>query len=124
MARPPFSTIPERRLPVLVVIAPGRALLEACYETMHFVTAGRVEVADVKNIATRVAAERPFAIVLEEDVFAFDPREFEALGKDVGAEIVTVPAEAAHDALLSRLLPALKGAFGRWEWQEEDESLA
>jgi hypothetical protein len=122
MARPPFSTIPERRLPVLVVIAPGRALLEACFETMHFVTAGRVEVADIKNVATRVAAERPFAIVIEEDVFAFDPQEFQALGRDVGAEIVTVPAEAARDALISRLLPALKGAFGRWE--QEHESLA
>jgi hypothetical protein len=115
MARPPFSTIPERRLPVLVVIAPGRTLLEACYETMHLVTAGRVEISDVKSIATRVAAERPFAIVIEEDVFAFDPNEFEALGRDVGAEIVTVPAEAVHDVLISRLLPALKGAFGRWE---------
>ena len=59
---------------------------------------------------------------IEEDIFAFDPREFQALGRDVGAEIVTVPAEAAHDALVSRLLPALKGAFGRWE--AEDESRA
>lgn len=120
MARPPISTIPERRLPALVVIAPGKTLLEACVETMHFVTVGRVEIADIKNVATRVAEERPFAIVVEEDVFAFDPAEFQALARDVGSEIVTVPAEAAHDALVSHLLPALKAAFRRWEEREED----
>jgi hypothetical protein len=118
MARPPISTIPERRLPVLVAIAPGKTLLEACIETMHFVTVGRVEIADIKNVATRVAEERPFAIVVEEDVFAFDPAEFQALARDVGSEIVTVPAEAAHDALVSHLLPALKAAFRRWEETE------
>jgi hypothetical protein len=122
VSRPPFATIPERRVPVLVVIAPGDLLLDACYETMHYVVVGRVIKADLKSATTVVAAHRPFAIVFEEDVFAFDPREFKDLGRDVGAEIVTVPAEASHDALVSRLLPELKAAFRRWERKKSSSS--
>ncbi len=115
MARPPFSTLPERRVPVLVVIAPSKATLDACYETMRYVAVSRIEVTGVSQATTLVAEHRPFAIVLEEDVFAFDPREFQALGRDVGAEIVTVSGQSQHDPLISRLLPELKAAYRRWE---------
>jgi hypothetical protein len=119
VARPPFSTIPERRLAVLVLISPSKRLLDICSEAVRFVIAGRIEVASVQDATTVVAAQRPFAIVLDEDVFAFDPQEFQALGRDVGAQIITVSGQAPHDALMSRLLPELKAAFRRWEQRDE-----
>jgi hypothetical protein len=122
LARPPFSTIPARRLPVLVVIAPDKGLLDACHETLRYVSAARVEVADVRGAATLVASKRPFAVVLEEDVFSFDPSEFEALGRDVGAEIVLVPANIAPEDRVPLLLPRLKAAFKKWE--QADDSFA
>lgn len=82
---------------------------------MRYVVAARIEVADVRGAATVVAAKRPFAVVLEEDVFAFDPGEFEALGRDVSAELVIVPAGTAADDYIALLLPKLKAAFRRWE---------
>jgi hypothetical protein len=89
---------------------------------MRYLVAARIEVADVRGAATVVAAQRPFAVVLEDDVFAFDPAEFEALGRDVGAELVIVPAGTAPDDRMPLLLPKLKAAFQRWE--RSNDSLA
>jgi len=122
LPRTPLSTIPERRLLTLVVIAPARDLLDACHEAMRYIGAARIEVADVRGAATLVAAKRPFAVVLEEDVFAFDPREFEALGRDVSAEIVIVPAGTAPDDRIALLLPRLKSAFRRWERADDSRA--
>jgi hypothetical protein len=113
--RPPFSTIPERRVPAVVLVAGGPALLEACQEALRYVTAATLEQTDVGSAATVIARVRPFAILLDEDVLSFDPAEFEALARDVGGEIVTVLPEFSHDELLSVLLPRLKAAFSAWD---------
>ncbi len=114
MARRPFSTIPDSRVPAVVVIAPSEALLEACRESLRYVVVATLEATGVKEAATNIARLRPFAIVIEEDVFDFDPAEFEALARDVGGEVVAVPGAADSETLLSLLLPRLKGAFARW----------
>src|SRR5260221_4906023 len=120
--RPPFSTIPEDRAAAVVVAAPGALLLSACREAIRYGVAARIEVADVKGAATHVAATRPFAIVIDEDVFAFDPREFEALARDVGAELVTVPSASSRGAVLGWLLPKLSSALKTWERRDEPPS--
>jgi hypothetical protein len=113
--RRPFSTIPDSRVPTVTLIAPSAALLDACRETIRYVAVANIEVSDVKAAATNVAKWRPFAIVIEEDVFDFDPAEFEALARDVGGEIVTVPGAADSRSLVGLLLPRLKGAYARWD---------
>jgi hypothetical protein len=115
VARQPLSTVPDTRLPVLVLIAPSRATLGMCQEAMRHFAGGSVEVTDVKGATTLVAERKPFALVLDEDVYAFDPREFQALGRDVGAELITISAEVARGRLLARLLPRLEAAYRRWE---------
>lgn len=115
VARQPLSTIPDTRLPVLVLIAPSKATLGLCQEAMRQFAGGSVEVTDVKGATTFVAARKPFALVLDEDVYAFDPREFRALGRDVGAELITIPAATARGRLLARLLPELESAYRRWQ---------
>lgn len=119
MSRRPFSTIPDSRVPTVALVAPGKTVLAACRETMHYVVVADIEVTDVQAAATNIAKWRPFAIVIEEDVFDFDPAEFEALARDVGSELVIVPGTADSDALMSLLLPRLKGAYGRWSAQSE-----
>jgi hypothetical protein len=118
VARPPFSTIPEQRTPSVVIITPGPSLLAACREAARFVGA-TVEIADVKGAATSIAKSRPFAIVLDQDLLAFDPREFEALARDVGAEIVPATRGATEQALVTELLPSLKAVFKRWSVRED-----
>ena len=108
-----LSTIPDMRAPVLVVVAPNPELLDACHEASRFL-AVRLEVTEVNSVATSAARLRPFAIILEEDVFAFDPNEFTALARDVGAEVITVSASMVRDELLGVLLPRLKTALAEW----------
>jgi hypothetical protein len=102
---------------VLVVISPTDELLAACREAARYLPAN-VEVTDVKSVATDVAKWRPFAIVIEEELFAFDPNEFIALARDVAAEVLTAPAAATRDELVTILLPRLKATFRRWEEAE------
>jgi len=103
---------------VLVVVSPEKELLAACRESARTIVAVDVEVTDVKSVATDVAKWRPFAIVIEEDLFAFDPNEFIALARDVAAEVITVPASTARDELVTVLMPRLKAALTRWEATE------
>jgi hypothetical protein len=103
---------------VLVVVAPSGELLSACRESARYVSGATVEVTDVKSMATDVAMWRPFAIVIEEELFAFDPNEFIALARDVAAEVVTVPGNARKDELLAIIIPRLKAAFRRWDATE------
>lgn len=105
-------------MPVLVVVSPSDALLAACRESARYVMAVNVEVTDVKSVATDVAKWRPFAIVIEEELFAFDPNEFIALARDVAAEVITVAASGERDEFVTVLLPRLKTALRRWEATE------
>jgi hypothetical protein len=100
-----------------VVIAPGPSLLAACREAARFVGA-TVDVTDVRGAATLIAESRPFAIALEEDLLSFDPDEFEALARDVGAELIAATRGATEQALVAQLLPRLKSAFKRWDARE------
>lgn len=102
---------------VLVVVSPSDELLAACHEAARYVKVASVEVTDVKSVATDVAMWRPFAIVIEEELFAFDPNEFIALARDVAAEVITAP-DASRDELVTVLLPRFKATMQRWEASE------
>jgi hypothetical protein len=114
-----LSTIPEKRLAVLVAVSPSAELLAACREAAHYVGFIDVQVTDVKSVATDAAKWRPFVIVIDDELFAFDPSEFIALAKDVAAEIVTVPGSLRRDELVTMLLPRLKAAIRRWEASDD-----
>ena len=113
-----LSTIPEGRIPFVVVVAPGPELLDACREATRFVGPSQLEVTDVSAAATSVAERRPFSIVIEEDLYAFDPNEFLALARDVGGEVITMPTGLGRYDLLALLIPRLKVAFQRWDSYE------
>jgi hypothetical protein len=112
-----MSTIPERRVPVVVLVAPAPLLFDACREVCQFAGVTSMEVTDVHGAATNIARWRPFVMILEEDVYDFDPAEFDALARDVGAEIIAVPAGGDYNAIVGALLPVLKNALRRWEEQ-------
>ena len=64
---------------------------------------------EVSNAATTVAARQPLVIVLVEDVYAFDPEEFDALARDVRASLLRVEddiAEAKLELLLGAAIDA------------------
>lgn len=73
----------------------------------------RVEVvtSEMREAATRVAELWPFAIIMSEDLYAFDSAEFDALARDVRSRLIVVSAAATpRDAELE---PKILEAF-RW----------
>ena len=51
---------------------------------------------------TRVAELWPFAIVMSDDLYAFDAAEFDALARDVRARLITVSAAPPDQADLGK----------------------
>jgi len=116
MSASPDSTLPSRRIPVIVLITPGRELHLACEEVARQLDeAPAVKVADMTTASTVIAESRPFAVVVPEAVFAFDPKEFESLAAAVGAGVLAVDPDEAPPALVRRLLPRLRSMFEWWE---------
>lgn len=97
---------------VVVVVGGPTLLIDAARQAAGVAAAARVELAELGTAATVVAGHRPFAIVMSEDMYAFDAVEFEALARDVGASLVRVDTANAGQAELERtLMPKLGRAL-------------
>ena len=105
MAAP--TAIPQPTAIVVVVGGP-RELIEATRQAAGIAAAAKVETAELSNAATIVATFRPFAIVMSEDVYAFDSAEFDALARDVNATLLKIDMERMDSSKLERtLMPKL-----------------
>ena len=112
MARSRKETKKANSGPCVVVVGGTDQLVEACRRVAAGLASARVEPCEVVNVATKAAEYRPFAMVVTENVYEFDPLEFEALARDVGAELLTVSGGSASVGRLEReLLLPLEEAF-------------
>jgi hypothetical protein len=107
------TTIPQP-IPTVVVVGGPRELVEATRQAAGVAAAAKVETAELTNAATVVATHRPFAIVMSEDVYAFDAVEFDSLARDVGATLFKIALGGMDAMKLERMLmPKLGRAFRR-----------
>lgn len=107
------TTVP-RPASVVVVVGGPADLVAAVRQAAGVAAAARVETAELSNAATVVATERPFAVVMSEDMYSFDAAEFEALARDVGASLIRVDTANATRTKLERILmPKLGQALRR-----------
>ena len=111
-------TLRPARVPVVVVAGGPDALVRAAQQVCAAETpAIVVEACGALEVASSAAARRPFALVVNQDVYAFDPEEFSRLARDVGAELVVIKvpdAGAALSFLEQALRPSLRAAFRRF----------
>jgi hypothetical protein len=115
MARNPDSTVPSRAVPAVVIVSLGEAMLARWRELLFGLDeVPSIQTTDLSRVATVVAQWRPFAILIERDVFEFDEDEFRELARDVNAELITVDAEASKQEIAARSIPKLRAALGRW----------
>jgi hypothetical protein len=102
----------EKAVTVPVVLVVGSKELTArCREVLRSprATPAHVKESDLPSAATHAARWRPLAIVLSEDLYAFDGPEFDALANDVQSKLVVVRGERTTAAELEPLLlPALE----------------
>ncbi|HEX7478399.1 MAG TPA: hypothetical protein VF331_11375 [Polyangiales bacterium] len=112
MSKSRRPTLEHSPLISLVVIGGPDALIEAAKHVTETATNARVVATDLPSAATKVARARPFAIVLSEEIYAFDSAEFDALARDVRAELIALPTDGVPvKTLQQRLLPLVVEAF-------------
>jgi hypothetical protein len=68
---------------------------------------------EISNAATLVAARLPLVIVLVEDLYAFDPDEFDALARDVRASLLRVDEDITEATLELLLHAAIEATVAR-----------
>jgi len=109
------TTVP-RATSVVVVIGGPTELVAATRRAAGVAAAARVETAELATAATVIATHRPFAVVVSEDMFAFDAAEFNALARDVNAMLIRIDtAGATREKLERALMPRLGRAHRRRE---------
>jgi hypothetical protein len=83
------STLPALAAPVVLAVGCPPDLLARCARALEGIGVA-LRTCDFLNAATAVAERRPLAMVMPNDLYAFDPDEFDALARDVQASLVRV----------------------------------
>jgi hypothetical protein len=96
----------------VVVIGGPDTLIEAVRRASTLATNARLVTTDIAGAATQVASERPFAIVVSDEIYAFDADEFDALARDVKSVLIALPTDGVPmKTLQERLTPLVLDAF-------------
>jgi hypothetical protein len=112
MSRSRTPTLEHTPVVGVVVIGGPEPLIEAVRHVNEIATSAHVTTADLASAATLVARERPFAIVVSDEIYGFDAAEFDALARDVGATLIALPTEGVPQRVLQeRLTPLVLDAF-------------
>lgn len=107
------TAIPQP-IAIVVVVGGPPELVEAARQAAGIAAAAKIETAELSNAATVVATFRPFAIVMSEDMYAFDAAEFDALARDVNAALLKIDMASCEPSKLERMLmPKLGRAYRR-----------
>lgn len=94
------KTVRQVRQRIVLACGVEGARLRICRAAAIRALNGHIEECEVEQLTTAAATLRPWAIVMNETTYAFDPEEFDALARDVGGRIVRLPDfEAPLDEL-------------------------
>ncbi len=83
------STLTALAAPAVLAIGCSPDLVARCVQALEGIGVA-LRTCDFLNAATVAAERRPLALVMLEDLYAFDPLEFDALARDVRASLVRV----------------------------------
>jgi hypothetical protein len=117
----PVPTFRPERTPVVLVAGGPDELLAAAQRAAQIESPSIVvETCGALTAATVAASVRPFAIVVSQDIYSFDPTEFSALARDVQAELVVVKVSSGNAGFLEQALrPSLRNAFRRFRTEQQ-----
>jgi nucleotide-binding universal stress UspA family protein len=113
------TTLRQFKIPVVLVVGGTEELIAAVSEAA---LSAQVLVAEctVVDVTDTAAQMRPLVMIIPEDVYQSDASNFEALARDVRAEILRVDADAPGtdlEADLARLMARAEAK--RPSWTEE-----
>jgi hypothetical protein len=84
------NTVETNPATTVLVVGGPPSLLDSTRRAARSVPMAEVVFCELRDAPTRVAEMWPFAIVMSEDLYAFDSAEFDALARDVKARLLTV----------------------------------
>ena len=112
-------TMRHRKVPCVLVVGGTEELVAATTRVANGESpAIGIEVCGAANAPSLAARLRPFALVLNQEIFDFDPEEFTALARDVHADLVVVKISRPN-FLEHALRPSLRTAFRRFRNEVE-----
>lgn len=82
------STREMARIDAVLVVSGSQALIRVVRESLDRLRRADLVTCEMRDAQTRAAGLRPFAIVMPEELHAFDSVEFAALARDVGAQLI------------------------------------
>ena len=113
------TTLRQFKIPVVLVVGGTEDLIAAVSEAA---LSAQVLVAEctVENATDTAAQMRPLVMIIPEDVFSSDSNNFEALARDVRAEILVVDEDAETSELQAELTKLMaKAEAKRPSWTDE-----
>lgn len=100
---------------VLVVGGPAELVVAARKVAAYEGTGIVVDECDVGNVRTVAPRLRPFALVLAQEVYGFDPDRLGALAAELQAELVVIKIMRVSSGFLEQALrPSLRHALRRY----------
>lgn len=118
MDKSALVTQKARVVTIVVVVGGPNELIEATRNAAAASVGALTIACDIGEAATQVAQNRPFAIVMNDDLYNFDTAEFNALAKDVNATIIPFPIEGPiHKKLELLLQQRISEAYKMWRRQ-------
>ena len=104
MGDPRVETLRRTEVPYVVVVAVPAHIIASCRYAAALGASALIEEATVADVATVCATWRPIAIVVPREIYDFDGSEFDALARDAGGEVVTLPTRELSEEELRRWL--------------------
>ena len=96
------NTLEANPATTVLMVGGPQALDECTQRAAKAVPMAQVVTCELRDAPTKVAELWPFAIVMSEDLYAFDSAEFDALARDVRARLITVDATPPDPASLGK----------------------
>lgn len=119
MPRPPARTLPALDTPLIFLVGGDeelrRGLERAAFAVgLELSRPAEIEEVTFETLTAEALAQRPFAIVMTDDVFRFAPRELDValLARDIRARLITIPEDGASlEAFAGWLVDAARARF-------------
>jgi hypothetical protein len=101
------DTLVEAIIPTVIAVGCSQAFVERCRRVVA--RSGLiVEPEPLGGLATIVASRKPLALMIQRDIYDFDPDEFDLLARDVRGSLVVIEHEdMAFQALERQLSDAI-----------------
>jgi site-specific recombinase len=107
------STREMMRIDVVLVVGGSQSLIRVVRESVVKLKRADLVTCDMRAAQTRAAELRPFAIVMPDELHAFDSAEFAALARDVGAQLIVVAGDALQRENAESIDRQLSQAFSQ-----------